>query len=242
MEVGFATDRGLKREQNEDSILVDTELRLFIVADGMGGHEAGELASSIAVEEIANHIRKHLCRSIVSSVVAEAIAQANAEIIRIGAALNDGAEMGSTVVLGLIRENRCIISHVGDSRGYLITDCAITQLTHDHSFVADSLRDGTITPEEARVHPSRHGLYSALGIDDDVEFETSEWPWNDDSILLLCSDGLTEILTDHQIAAIVNGAASPQDACDRLVQEANEMGGTDNISVIIVREKEQRSE
>jgi PPM family protein phosphatase len=243
MHIGFKTDRGLKREKNEDSILVDTELSLFIVADGMGGHEAGEVASSIAVAEIASHIRTHLGKSMVASVVvAEAIVQANGEIMRIGAAPNDGAEMGSTVVLGLIRENRLIISHVGDSRAYLITDCAITQLTHDHSFVADSVREGTITPEEARVHPSRHGLYSALGIDDEVEFEISEWPWDDDSSLLLCSDGLTEILTDDQIAAIVDGAASPQHACDRLVENANEMGGTDNISVIIVSEKDQRSE
>jgi PPM family protein phosphatase len=243
MHIGFKTDRGLKRERNEDHVLADPRLGLFIVADGMGGHAAGELASSIAVAEIASHIRTHLGRSKVASVVvAEAIVHANGEIMRNGLPRTDGTDMGSTVVLGLIRENRLIISHVGDSRAYLITDGAMTQLTHDHSFVADWVRDGRISIQEARSHPSRHGLYSALGVDDEVEFETSEWPWDSYSCLLLCSDGLTEMLTDDRIAAIVNSADSPQDACERLVEEANIMGGADNISVIVVRQTDEHFE
>jgi serine/threonine protein phosphatase PrpC len=235
VQVGFKTDPGLMREKNEDRILVDLELGLFMVADGLGGHEGGEFASSIAVEEIANHIRQRMeTGKDLKVIVGEAIAKANAEIIRRGPTYTNGGEIGTTVVLALVRDKRVLISHAGDSRAYMITDGVMNRLTHDHSFIADSVRQGAITPEEARVHPSRHGLYSALGIDDEIEFETSEWPWDNHSYLLLCSDGLTDMLPDDMIEVIVDGADSAQEACDELVYAANKMGGTDNISVIVI--------
>jgi protein phosphatase len=236
MEVGFKSDLGLIRENNEDSILVVPELGLFMVADGMGGHEGGEYASSVAVQEIAHHIRQETDRGKEpSAVVGEAIAKANAEIIRRAPIYTNGTEMGTTVVLALVRDNRVLVSHVGDSRAYMITKGGIQRLTHDHTFVAEWVREGTMTPEEARGHSSRHGLYSALGIDDDVEWETSEWPWDKHSCLLLCSDGLTEMLPDESIETIVSEAESPQEACDELVDAANRMGGADNTSVIVIR-------
>ncbi len=235
MEVGFKTDVGRSRALNEDNILVDAELGLFIVADGMGGHDAGELASSIAVVEIANHIRSRIgAEKETGGIVEEAIIKANTEIIRSAPIRVDEAEMGTTVVLALIRGSRVLISHMGDSRAYMIANGAMTQLTNDHTFVADWLREGSITVDEARTHESRHGLYAALGVDDEIEVETVEWPWDAHSCLLLCSDGLTDMLPDDRIAAIVNGSNEPQQACDLLVREANERGGTDNISVIIV--------
>lgn len=242
MHVGFKTDRGRSRELNEDNILVDAELGLFIVADGMGGHEDGELASSIAVLEIANHVRNIIDRGREDrEVVEEAIIKANSEIIRSARPQVDEARMGSTVVLALIRGDRILISHVGDSRAYMIANGSLKQLTHDHTFVADLLREGSITIEEARNHKSRHGLYAALGVDDEIEFETSEWPFDDQSCLLLCSDGLTEMLPDDRIAAIINRSEDPQEACSLLVEEANQMGGTDNISVIIIRRTDPHS-
>ena len=181
MQVGYKTDLGLSREQNEDNLLVDAELGLFIVADGMGGHEAGELASSIVVVEIANHIRTEIGQSKEASVVlAEAIVKANAEIIRRTPTHTGGVEMGSTLVLALVRANQVLISHVGDSRAYMIADGVMKRLTHDHTFVADWVREGRITPEEARTHKARHGLYAALGVEDEIEFETAEWPWDFD--------------------------------------------------------------
>jgi PPM family protein phosphatase len=240
MEVGFKSDLGLIREKNEDTILVDPEIGLFIVADGMGGHDGGEFASSIAVHEIAHHIRQRIDhRKEPRVVVGEAIAKANAEIIRRAPIYTNGTEMGTTVVLALVRDNRVLISHAGDSRAYMITEQVMHRLTQDHTFVAEWIREGTITPEEARVHSSRHGLYSALGIDDEIEFETSEWPWENHSDLLLCSDGLTDMLPDDSIEAIVSGAKSPQEACDELVDAANKMGGADNISAIIIRKRDE---
>ncbi|MGO9572144.1 MAG: PP2C family protein-serine/threonine phosphatase, partial [Desulfomonilaceae bacterium] len=116
------------------------------------------------------------------------------------------------------------------------------QLTHDHTFVADWMRQGSITVEEARTHEARHGLYAALGVEDWIEPETAESPWENESCLLLCSDGLTDLVQDDQIEAIVNRSDTSQQACDRLVKAANEMGGTDNISVIIVRQTDKHPE
>jgi protein phosphatase len=243
VEVGFKTDLGRSRVLNEDNLLVDMELGLFVVADGLGGHEAGELASSIAVVEIANHIRNQIGKGKENKVVIEeAIIKANAEIRKSGPDKVELAEMGTTVVLALLRGNGALISHVGDSRAYMFSNGAMKQLTHDHTFVADWLREGRITVEEARTHESRHGLYAALGVEDGIEPETAEWPWDPDSCLLLCSDGLTDMLTDDGITAIVNRSDSPQQACDLLVEAANEMGGTDNISVIIVRQTDKHPE
>jgi PPM family protein phosphatase len=243
VELGFKTDLGRSRVVNEDNLLVDLELGLFIVADGLGGHEAGELASSIAVVEIASHVREQISQGKETrQVVEEAIIKANAEIRKSSPTGLDEAEMGTTVVLALLSGNRALISHVGDSRAYMITNTAMKQLTHDHSFVADWVRQGSITAEEARTHESRHGLYAALGVEDEIEPETAEWPWDLDSCLLLCSDGLTDMLTDDGIVAIVNASDSPQQACDLLVEAANEMGGTDNISVIIVRQTDKHPE
>jgi len=236
MEIGFRTDLGRIRDVNEDNLLVDSELGLFIVADGLGGHEAGELASSIAVVEIANHIRRQIGQgNEARAAVEEAIVKAHEEILKSGSDHSDTLEMGTTVVLALVKGDRVLISHVGDSRAYMIANSVIKQLTHDHTFVEDWLRTGRITVEEARNHRSRHGIYSALGIDDEIETETTEWPWESGSSLLLCSDGLTDMVADDRIEAIINGWEDPQQACDRLVEEANEMGGADNISVIVVR-------
>jgi PPM family protein phosphatase len=235
MEVGFKTDRGLYRANNEDNILVDPELGLFIVADGMGGHKAGKLASSIAVVEISRHIRNRIGWSGEASVVIqEAITRANAEILGRSSPLVEEADMGSTVVLALMKENSVHIAHVGDSRAYMISNGDMRQLTNNHTFVADAVREGWITIGEARSHEARHGLYAALGVEDETEIEISEWPWNDDSRLLLCSDGLTEMLIDEEIEGIINGSSNPQEACDLLIEAANAAGGKYNISVIIV--------
>jgi len=236
LEIGFKTDLGRIRDVNEDNLLVDAELGLFIVADGLGGHEAGELASSIAVVEIANRIRSQIGQgNDARGVVEEAILNAHEEIVKSGSDHSDTLEMGTTVVLALVRGDRVLISHVGDSRAYMIANSVMRQLTHDHTFVEDWLRTGRITVEEARNHRSRHGIYSALGIDDEIETETTEWPWDSGSSLLLCSDGLTDMVADDRIEAIINGSEDPQQACNRLVEEANEMGGADNITVIVVR-------
>jgi len=236
LKVGFRTDPGRRREINEDSVLVNKELGLFIVADGMGGHKAGKVAGVIAVDEIRECMSAGLAPGKdLAALLDESVLTANRAIARSSVADPEWrGEMGTTVVAALLNGNRLFVSHVGDSRAYRINDRTIRQLTQDHTFVADWLREGRITPEEARIHPARHGLFMALGLEDDIEPATTEWSWDDFDCLLLCSDGLSDMVEDQQILDIVNGAADPQEACDSLVDKANENGGDDNISVIII--------
>jgi PPM family protein phosphatase len=233
--VGFKTDVGRFRMVNEDNLLVDQELGLFIVADGMGSHEAGELASSITTVEIANYVRDQIrLGNDPESVIIEAMYKANVEIVRSSVKNTDIGGMGSTVVMALFVGERVFIAHVGDSRAYLIKDEEIEQLTHDHSFVADWVEEGRITIKEARTHPSRHKIYSVLGIDAELDIEIAERPWENSLGLMLCSDGLTDMLDDDEIRLILQLYDDPQVACNHLVNSANEKGGEDNITVILI--------
>jgi len=236
VKIGFKTDKGKAKDVNEDSLLVERDLGLFIVADGMGGHKAGSLASSIAVEEISAHVRDALDKAgDIRSIVEQSVLKAHTAILRSSRADPDWrSDMGTTVVVAFISEGEVVISHVGDSRAYKIKNGTIKPLTHDHTFVADWVLEGVITEAEARTHKARHGLWMALGVDDDVEPETTLWPWNEDWRLLLCSDGLNSMLEDEEILGIVKSAENPQEACEVLVERANERGGKDNISIIII--------
>ncbi|MBI4965472.1 MAG: Stp1/IreP family PP2C-type Ser/Thr phosphatase [Desulfomonile tiedjei] len=235
MRIGHRTDPGKDRSNNEDSLYVDLDLGLFIVADGMGGHNAGEVASALAVEATARSVREGLkAGKEAEQVIREAIAWANETIL--AKSLNNPAweEMGTTVLMALTTDHQVIIGHAGDSRAYLIRHGEIQQLTDDHTFVSEWLKEGLITKEQARTHDQRHGLTEVLGVTHGVEAEVSVWPWEDNACLLLCSDGLTDILDDTEILTIVEIASEPQTACDNLVSEANTKGAQDDITVILV--------
>lgn len=236
MKVGRRTDTGLRREQNEDNFYADPELGLFIVADGIGGHKAGARASSIAVEVMAEHVRMGLASGQDAATILEASAAlANVCILSVSLENSEECEgMGTTVVAALITGDRVVISHAGDSRAYMIEGKTIRQLTQDHTFVAEWVKEGIITPEEARTHEARSGLYMAVGVFDEFETDTAEWPWNPESCLVLCTDGLTDMLLDSEILSIVTQAPDVQQACDILVQRANEQGGDDNVTVVVV--------
>jgi len=215
---------------------MDDKLGLFVVADGMGGHNGGEIASHIAVQQIAEAVPKGFASGQkVASIVQEAISKANQVIYTTAASDPWWHEMGTTVVMALFRDERVYISHVGDSRAYVLQEGAIKQLTQDHTFVAEWVKEGLITPEVARTHKARHGLTMALGIEDEIDVEVLDQAWNQGDSLLLCSDGLTEVLDDPEILDIVSRITDPQDACDALVQSANEKGGPDNITAILIR-------
>lgn len=234
LKVGFKSEKGYLREKNEDSYFVDEELGLFIVADGMGGHNAGEVASRIAVEEIHSTIRNELASGKDPvAVIYEAVTRANVAIFDRASWLPELADMGTTVVMAFVKDGRVTISHVGDSRAYLIRNGDIVQLTEDHSFITESLKQGLITREQARTHQSRHGLTMALGVEDEVEPETTELSWDGESCILLCSDGLIDVLDDSDILEIIQGAETPQAGCDALVQKASEKGSKDDITVIL---------
>ncbi|MGB6067090.1 MAG: Stp1/IreP family PP2C-type Ser/Thr phosphatase [Desulfomonilaceae bacterium] len=235
MKVGWLTDTGQQREINEDSLYVDEALGLFIVADGMGGHNAGEVASRIAVEVSAKSVREGLEAGVEADpVVREAIAEANRSIFE--NALNNPAweEMGTTLLIALATYGRVIIGHVGDSRAYFILKGEIKQLTDDDTFVFEWMKEGLITKEQARSHRARHGLTEALGVADEVESDVMVRAWEKGACLLLCTDGLTDMLEDEEILAIVGSAPEPQQACNDLVAAANRRGGEDNITVILV--------
>ena len=234
--VGYLTDCGLERSLNEDSFYVNEDIGLFIVADGMGGHNAGEVASSFAVTVVSAIIEEELpVAKDPVELVNQAISRANATILE--KSLNNTAwnEMGTTLLVALFADHGLVIGHVGDSRAYSVGGCQIKQLTEDHTFVAEWLKEGRINKEQARTHRQRHGLTEALGVTKEVEPDISVRPWDESSgCLLLCSDGLTEMIEDEEILAIVDSSSNPQQACSNLVAAANQKGGVDNITVILV--------
>jgi protein phosphatase len=214
---------------------VDEALGLFVIADGMGGHNAGEVASSTTVEVIAETIRKELRSGRLSQqIVRWAITKTNNAVFL--KSVNNPAweEMGTTLVMALKTGRQVVIGHVGDSRAYFVHTGKITQLTEDHTFVFEWLKQGLITKDEARRHPQRHGLTEAVGITSQVESGVSVWPWENDASLLLCSDGLTDVLEDQEILAIVETSSGPQQACNTLIRVADERGREDDISMILI--------
>jgi PPM family protein phosphatase len=234
VKVGFKSLKGLNRDNNEDAYLVDENLGLFIVADGMGGHNAGQVASRIAVEEISNTISQQLTLGKDPlAAIDDAVTRANRVILDSASWLPEWADMGTTVVIAFVKDGRVTITHVGDSRAYLIRNGNMVQLTEDHSFVAECMKQGWLTAEQARTHQSRHGLTMALGVEDEVEPETTELSWDGGSCILLCSDGLIDVLDDSDILEIIQKAETPQAGCDTLVQKASERGNKDDVTVIL---------
>jgi protein phosphatase len=218
---------GHLRADNEDAYLVNPPL--FAVADGLGGHQAGEVASSIAIERLLAEAP----RSADAKALARAVRSANNAVIQAADAGQGRAGMGTTLTAAMIDGTRIVLAHVGDSRAYLLNLGTLTQLTQDHSMVADMVRSGTLTTEESRVHPSRSVITRALGSDPNVLVDTYEIEAASDDRLLLCSDGLTGMLDDREIERILGTAPSAAEAVDLLIEAANDAGGQDNITVVV---------
>ena len=249
MEIAFGakTDVGLKRSHNEDDLVADGSLGLFVVCDGMGGRNAGEVASRLAVEVIQKHIHEARQDENLSFIgeydrrfssptnrLASAIRLANATV-HASAKSHPGQEgMGTTVVSGLLNDQILCIAHVGDSRMYLVRGMTIEPLTADHSLVAEQVRRGLLTEEEAERSPQRNIITRALGIDDTVDVELDEVPLMRGDAVLLCSDGLTKGVKPAEILSAIRGAESSAAASERLVTLANAAGGDDNTSVIVL--------
>ena len=241
------TDVGLRRAHNEDSLCADPDLGLFVVCDGRGGHKAGEVASRLAVQVIQEHLRELSANALQpiagaydsafspqTNRLASAIRLANRAIDAAGRSQPDHAGMGTTVVSAVISGQILSIAHVGDSRMYLIRTGAIQPLTADHAQVAEQLRRGLLTEEQAERSPNRHILTRALGISPDVEVELNEVRLMEGDALLLCSDGLTGAVKLPEIRRAILSGEKPQAACERLVTMANAAGGEDNTTVILV--------
>jgi protein phosphatase len=243
MKVAARSDIGRVRKNNEDALRVDEPLGLLIVADGMGGHAGGEVASTVAVEAIATYVRGHLAGSEAvdqaAALLQAAIRTADEAIWTTAHMRRELQGMGTTVVLALCQRDQVHIAHVGDSRAYLLHDGGLRQLTEDHSVVAQLIKAGQLTPRQARSHPLRHQITRSLGNREAVA-ELRCVTWQHGNCLLLCSDGLTNMVGDRHIEALIRQASGDmQAACEALVARANANGGKDNISVILAHRDEQ---
>ncbi|MBW3550145.1 MAG: protein phosphatase 2C domain-containing protein [Proteobacteria bacterium] len=231
IEFGHLTHPGLRRDLNEDTYYGDSELGLWLVADGMGGHEYGEVASALARDAIVREIRD-------GTPLVQAIRIADEEIIRTSKRRNEALPMGTTVVAARISGSRFEVAWVGDSRVYLWRDGQLAQLSQDHSYVQELIATGAITHEQARSHPHRNVVTQALGVTDprslNVEAMTGEL--KPGMQLLLCSDGLTEEVEDRSIARVLSHQdCSAQECVDSLIAAALDGGGSDNVTVVLVR-------
>ncbi|MDH4163858.1 MAG: Stp1/IreP family PP2C-type Ser/Thr phosphatase [Nitrospirota bacterium] len=230
------TDTGMVRPHNEDDLahLKVNGNSLFVVADGMGGHDAGEVASSVAVRTVSSEIRRIavLSRDPLGAVE-RAIQAANAVVHQ--EAVRKGSNMGTTLAVALVIDGVAHIGNVGDSRIYWIENGSITQLTEDHSLVAKLVSAGKLTKEEARTDPRSNLLYRTIGIDGAVRTATTRWELKTGGTLLLCTDGLWNEVSDEEIYRICAEEKQTELICARLVQLANANGGRDNITAIAVK-------
>jgi PPM family protein phosphatase len=223
------SDAGRKRRRNEDAYVVAPPL--FAVADGMGGAQAGEVAARLATA--AFHEYHEADELAAEQRVAAIIQEANRRIYERARADTEASGMGTTVTAALLEGSRIVIGHVGDSRAYRLREGRLEQLTDDHSLVADLVRGGRISPEEADVHPQRSVITRALGTDPEVDIDSLAVDAQPGDVYLLCSDGLTTMVTDQEILDIVGRAKSLEHAGKDLVKAANRRGGEDNITVVL---------
>jgi serine/threonine protein phosphatase PrpC len=230
------TDNGLVRDHNEDNFafLVLGDKTLFAVADGMGGHDAGEIASAVAVEAVCSEVREGAVRGTDPlELVERAMQRANSEVKR--EALCKGSNMGTTLCVALVSEGTVFVGSVGDSRVYWIENGSITQITEDHSVVAKLVAAGQLTKEEARNHPRSNLLYRTIGNDETVTVDTYRKELTRGGTLLLCTDGLWGEVDDEELRKICTGEEHTGLICARLVQKAEANGGKDNITAIAVK-------
>lgn len=242
------TDRGRRRENNEDYYLLLPEKDLFLVADGMGGHCAGEVASSRAVKIAAEYFTlKRISemrqeREKIKETMIQAIHMAHKGILKMTLTHPEYVGMGTTLVIAFVHDRTLYTCHVGDSRVYVINTSSIIQITQDHSHVADLVRFGKMSKEEARISPLKNRITQAVGIPFDLDPEYHEYALNPEDRILLCTDGLWDMLSDEEIQAVVLEKKSLKEICTTLIRKANEAGGNDNVTVVLITQAKNRKE
>lgn len=247
-EIASATDPGMVRSHNEDSVAADAANGLFVLADGMGGYNAGEVASGMATTVIITEMQQALGKvqpydvdqktnkQVAARLVHEQVLKANTSIYQAAQSQPQYAGMGTTLVVCLFYDNRVLVAHLGDSRLYLARDGQFKQVTRDHSLLQEQIDAGLISPEQAKHAQHKNLVTRALGIDPSAEPEIHEYPVKPGDIYLLCSDGLCDMVEDDDISMAVQAfSANLNMAATHLVQMANDNGGRDNVSVILVR-------
>ena len=232
------TDAGRRREMNQDYMFAsDTAVgklpNLFIVADGMGGHKAGEYASQTAVETIVEQIRDN-DSGLVVAAMKKAIGEANKRVLKEAIIDITKEGMGTTIVAATIKGDKLITANVGDSRLYIVNESSITQITVDHSFVEEMIRSGRIARSEARNHPDKNKITRAVGVFPKVDIDFFETKISPGDMILLCTDGLTNMVEDDEIKRIILGQRDIVEKTATLIETANRNGGTDNITVLLI--------
>jgi protein phosphatase len=251
LEFASATDPGRVRSHNEDSIGLEPEIGLAILADGMGGYNAGEVASGIAVEVVRAEIKRVLAGRVLHAadptdgqseaerIAREQAGKANTSIFETARSQPQYAGMGTTLVVALFFDNRVCAAHIGDSRLYRLRGETFEQITRDHSLLQEQIDSGMITREAAKLSQNKNLVTRALGIDAEVEPEVHVYETRPGDTYLLCSDGLSDMVTDEDMQLTLSSLQTNlQLAAEQLVQQANDNGGRDNISVILVKVKE----
>ncbi|HPW41510.1 MAG TPA: Stp1/IreP family PP2C-type Ser/Thr phosphatase [Bacillota bacterium] len=239
------TDIGLVRKVNEDRFLCEKledidSTYLYIVADGMGGHNAGEVASSMAVQEVASYIKNSIGTLMpgdeeIKDLIRNAIMYANEKIYKTSILKSNCLGMGTTLSMVLAKDSSIYIGHVGDSRIYLIRGKDISRLTEDHSLVAELVKRGTIKPEDASNHPQKNVITRALGTEYSIEPDVYQYDMQSGDLILICTDGLSNAVCEEDIAGVMNAASDLNGACELLIEKAKEKGGYDNITAVAIQ-------
>jgi protein phosphatase len=248
LEIASCTDPGMVRSHNEDSIASDPVNGMVVLADGMGGYNAGEVASGMATTVITTELQQQLAKvqpfeldkdgnaTLAARMVREQVVKANATIYQAAQSQPQYSGMGTTLVVCLFYDNKVLVAHLGDSRLYRMRDGRFEQVTRDHSLLQEQIDSGIITPEQAKHAQHKNLVTKALGIDPVVEPEIREYEARPGDIYLLCSDGLCDMVEDEDIGMTLNTlGGNLKLAAQQLVQMANDNGGKDNVSVILVR-------
>ena len=241
MQAYAKTDIGKAREMNQDFYYVSDEIngmRLCILADGMGGYKGGEIASSLATTSAKEYIQVRFDKieptmENIQNLIREAMNYANEVVYKRSRENEELDQMGTTLEICIIYGNKIYIGHIGDSRIYRIRQEIMRKITVDHSYVQKLIKDGTITKEEAIYHPKKNMLMKALGCEEEIEPDVMVKGFNSGDIILICSDGLTNMIAEQEIYNII--VTDIENACSNLVKKAKELGGTDNITVILIK-------
>lgn len=236
------TDTGRTRPNNEDSFVILPQSRIMMVADGMGGHNAGEVASRAAIESMVRLVNKQDALQKVGSnqeeirhILIHALRETNDQIMKMACENQAYSGMGSTFIIAFVNRGNLFTCHVGDVRAYLLTDQRLRQLTTDHTYLAEFSRksENSQAPPHSHLKMTRHVVSRAIGFPFPEDPECATSPITTGDRILLCSDGLWSMLPDPQLATILHEAATPEAACDRLIAEANQAGGKDNITAVV---------
>jgi protein phosphatase len=242
IELSAAVDPGRARSNNEDSVALDNDVSLAVLADGMGGYNAGEVASNMATSFIRTELGRWLREAHAHASDAEirramdiCVDNANRAIFNAANSNPQYAGMGTTLVVAVFRESRLLVGHVGDSRAYRLRGGRLQQITRDHSLLQEQIDAGLITPEQAAFSANKNLVTRAVGVEDTVLLETHQHDVQPGDLYLLCSDGLSDMLDDASIGQLLLAHDALPAACQALIAAANEAGGKDNISVVLVR-------